>query len=89
MVDRQLGDAVTPVVGEHRDEPMQLAVEPQALDDLGAICLQTAVEIVQAEPGDATRHPVEDAGQGAARDRVAAMRFPARDEVEALVELCE
>ena len=87
VVDRQLGDAVAPVVREHRDEAVQLAVQPQPLHDLGPVGLQPAVEVVQAQAGDAAGDPVEDLRRDAPRERVAPLRLPAADEVEALVEL--
>ena len=87
VVDRQLGDPVPAVVREHGDEAMQLAVEPQALHDLRAVGLQPAVQVVQPQPGDAARDPVEDLRGEAAAERVAAVGLPAGDEVESLVEL--
>jgi hypothetical protein len=42
---------------------------------------------VQAQAGDAAGDPVEDLRRDAACERVAALRLPAADEVEALVEL--
>src|SRR5919198_4463307 len=89
VVHRELRNTVPAVMGEHRNEPMQLAVEAKALDDLGAIRLQPAVEIVQAQTRDAPSNPVEDPGERAPRDRVAPVRLPAGDEIEALVELGE
>ncbi len=66
VVDRQLGDAEAAVVREHGDEAVQLAVEPQALHDLGAVGLEAAVQVVQAQPGDAAGDPVEDLRREAA-----------------------
>src|SRR5207244_2424624 len=60
VVHGQLGDAMAAVVGEHRDEAVQLAVEAQILEDLGPVSLQAAVEVVQPQARDAARHPVED-----------------------------
>ena len=55
VVDGQLGDAVAAVVREHRDEAVQLAVEAQAVDDLGAVGLEPAVHVVQAHAGEQRR----------------------------------
>src|SRR5215212_4643084 len=89
VVDGQLGDAVAAVVREYRYEPVQLAVEPQPAYDLGAIGLQAAVQVVQPQPGDAPGDPVEDLRRDAPRERVAPVRLPAADQVEALLELRE
>ena len=87
VVDGQLGDAKAAVVGEHRDEAVELAVEGEPADDLGAIGLEPAVHVVQPEPGDAAGDGVEDPREQSPPQRVAAVRLPAGDEVEALVEL--
>ena len=90
VVDGQLGDAEAAVVREDRDEAVQLAVERHALHDLGAVGLEPAVHVVQPQAGDAAGDRVEDARDDApSPERVAALRFPARDEVEALVQLRE
>ncbi len=89
VVDGKLGDAEAAVVREHGDEAVQLAVQPQAVDDLGAVRLQAAVHVVQADAGERARDAVEDAREEPARERVAPVRLPAGDQVEALVELRE
>ena len=61
VVDRQLGDAEAAVVGQHRDEAVQLAVEAQAVDDFGSVRLQPAVHVVQLDAGERARDAVEDA----------------------------
>ena len=68
---------------------MQLAVEAQAADDLGAVGLQAAVQVVEPEAREPAGDGVEDPRGDPAGERVAALRLPARDEVEALVELRE
>ena len=87
MVDDELGDARTLPGGEDRDEPVHLAVEPDAFEDLAAVGLEGAAEVVERdarEPGDqAVGDPRGDlAGQPA----VLAIAPPARDDVEAQVE---
>ena len=89
VVHRDLGDAVALVRGEDRDEAVQLAVQPHALDDLGAVGLQPAVHVVQPHTGDERVRPVEHAREQAPRQRVVAAGLPAGNEVEALVELRE
>ena len=49
VVHRQLGDPEAAVVGEHGHEAVQLAVEAQSSDDLGAVRLEPAVQVVQAQ----------------------------------------
>ena len=60
VLDRQLGDPEASVVGEHRDEPVQLAVNAHAVHHLRSVGLQAAVEIVQPQPREAARDEVED-----------------------------
>src|SRR6266542_2794066 len=75
------------VVREHGDEPVQLPIEAQAPDDLGAVRLEPTVEVVQTQAGDPAGDPVEDLRENSAAERVAAVGLPAGDQVEALVEL--
>jgi molybdopterin molybdotransferase len=89
MLDGQLRDPVAAVVREHRQEAMQLSVDAEASEHLGSVCLQPAVEVVQPQSRDAARGEVEDSGQGSPQPWVAPLRLPARDEVEALLELRE
>ena len=89
MVDRDLGDAKAAIGGEHRDEAVELPVQPHALQHLRAIRLQPAVDVVEVHAGDGAGRPVEDAGEESSQDRVVPSRLPAGDEVEALVELRE
>ena len=89
VVDRDLRDAEATVVGEHGDEAVQLPVDPEAVEHFRPIGLQAAVEIVQAQSREPAGDAVEDAGRDPSAQRVAPLRLPARDEVEALVELRE
>src|SRR6266536_1763755 len=68
---------------------MQLAVENEAARDFPAVSLEAAVHVVQAKPGHPAGDPVEELRRDAARQRVAAPRFPTRHEVEAFLELRE
>ena len=58
-------------------------------EHLRAIRLQPAVDVVEANAGDDAGRPVEDAREEPPDERVVPARLPARDEVEALVELRE
>ena len=87
MVDRELGDSVAPIVGQDGQEAMELAVHPQVPHDVGAVGLEAAVEIVQAEARDTADHGVEDARWDPAGDRIAPLHLPAGHQVEAFVEL--
>ena len=55
VVHRELGDAVALLVREHGDEAVQLAVEHEAVHDLGAVRLEAAVHVVQAEARTSSR----------------------------------
>ena len=89
MVDRQLCDPKAAVLRQHRYEPMELAVEAHAVNDLRPVRLQPAVHVVQAQPGHPPRDPVEDSRQESPTEWVAAVRLPARNKVEPFVELDE
>ncbi len=47
VVDDDLADAEAAGVGQHRDEPVQLAVDADLVEDLAAIGLEAAVVVVQ------------------------------------------
>src|SRR5262249_26846984 len=89
MVDGELGGAEAAVVREHRDETVKLAVKAHPVYDLGAVGLEAAVHVVEAEARDAAGHPVEDSRGNTPPERVSTTRLPAGDEVVALVELGE
>ena len=59
------------------------------LHDLRPVGLQPAVEVVQPQAREAAGDDVEDPRRDPAGERVAPLRLPAGDEVEALVELGE
>ena len=46
VIHGELGDAEAPVVREHRDEPVELAVETQPVNNVRAVRLEAAVEVV-------------------------------------------
>src|ERR1044071_3701225 len=89
MVDGELGRAKAAVVRKDRDEAVKLAVEAHPVHDLGAVCLEAAIHVVETEPRDAAGHPVEDARGDSPAERVPTLRLPAGDEVISLVELGE
>ena len=89
MVDGKLGNAEPAVVRKHRNKAVQLTVEAKPVHDFRAVRLQPAVHVVQPHAGEAARDGVEDPGEDASRKRVAAVRLPAGDEIEAFVELRE
>src|SRR4029453_17216842 len=89
VVDRQLGDAISAVVGQYREEAMELAVDPQVSRDLASVGLQAAVHVVQAEARHSPDDAVEDARGQSAGERIPPPGLPAGDEVEALIELRE
>ena len=68
---------------------MELAVDGHALHDVRAVGLQPAVEVVQPQARETPGHGVEDPRGDAPGQRIAALRLPAGDEVESLLELCE
>src|SRR6266550_4551531 len=59
------------------------------MHDLRPVGLEAAVHVVQAHARERARHAVEDAREQTPRDRVASMRLPAGDEIEAFVQLGE
>src|SRR5439155_10676969 len=89
MVDGDLRDAISALVSEHRHEAVELAVEVERPNHLGPIRLEPAVHVVKTHAGDQRGGPVVDAGDDAAGQGVLAIALPARDEIEAFVELRE
>jgi hypothetical protein len=89
MVDRDLRDAKSTVRREDGDEAVELPVEAYPLQNLGAIRLQPAVDVVKPYAGDDCGRPVEHPREESPRERVVPPRFPARYEIEPLVELGE
>jgi hypothetical protein len=86
MIHREFRDPVPAVVSEHGDVAMELAVEVEPLENLGTVCLETAVHVVQADPRDPARHGVEELRRNAACQGIAPLGLPARHEVVPLVE---
>ena len=87
VIDGQLGDAEAEVVRKHRNEAMALAVQPHVVEHLGPVRLQAAVHVVQLDPRRQPRRGVVDPRDEAPDERVVPVALPARDDVEAVVEL--
>src|SRR5262249_948336 len=60
MVDLDFADGKARRGGEHRNEAMQLAVEPDLAKNLGTVTLHPAVVIVQFDAREPAHQPVED-----------------------------
>ena len=73
----------------HRDEAVHLAVELHVLDDLAAVRLERAAEVVERDARDAGDDPVGDPRRQHAHGVVLPVLAPAADDVVALVELLE
>ena len=56
MVDLDLADAEAAGRRQHRDEAVQLAVEPDFAEHLGAVALHAAVVVVQLDAGQPADH---------------------------------
>src|SRR3990172_8583801 len=89
VIDRELCDPEAAVVREHWDVAVQLAVQPQPADHLSAVRLEATVHVVQTQARQAAADPVEQLRGDATPKWIAALRLPAADEVESLVELRE
>src|SRR5690242_3498133 len=72
---------------KHRYEPMQVAIEPDVLQDLGAVRLEATVHVVKAYAGNERRRPVIHARKQATSERVAPCALPSGDKVVTLLEL--
>ena len=68
---------------------MHLAVEPRLAHDLGAVRLQRAAVVVEADAGHAADQPVRDPRRQAPDEAVLPVPPPAADDVVALVDLLE
>ena len=89
MANLDLADPEAPGMRQHRDEPVQLAIDADLTQHLAAVELEPAVMIVQAAAGQTADHPVEDAAGIDLVPGVVPGLLPAADHVIALVELCE
>jgi hypothetical protein len=87
MPHRQLPDAKSLRMREHWCEPMQLTVEPNILQHVAAVELETAVEIVQLDAGDPAHGRVEQPARQRFPQRVLSPLLPAGDEIVPFVEL--
>ncbi len=78
VLDDLFADTAEPgLLRQNRNETVHLAVDLDRLDDLAAVGLQPAVEIVEFDAGDPARRPVEEFARPAFADRVAALLLPA------------
>src|SRR5690348_1429928 len=89
MIDGDLSDAKTELVRKHRDEAVQVSVDADTVQKLGAERLETTVHVVQVKAGNESRHTVVDPREHPARKRILPIALPPRDEVIAFVELGE
>src|SRR5262249_12125487 len=80
VVDSQLADPEAPRGGEHGDEAVQLAVEADLAEDLGAVALHAAVVVVQADAGHGADEEVEDPARPDLVPGVVADALPAADD---------
>ena len=65
MPDGKLADPEAFGMSQHRGEPMQLTIQPDGANDVSAIDLEPAIEIVQWHTGDRADGGIEDAaGKG-------------------------
>src|SRR5690606_8073518 len=83
---RQFGDLES--LGMRKDwcEPVQLAIEANALRDFAAIRLEATIEIVQLHAGGVAHRPVKDLAREGLAQRILATLFPSGNEVVALVQ---
>ena len=81
VADHDLADAEAAGVRQHRDEPVQLAVDADLIEHGAAIELEAAVVVVQVAAGHRADHPVEDAAGVDLVPGVVAGLLPAADDV--------
>ena len=74
------------LAGEDGDETVHLAVDLDGLDDLAAVSLETAIEIVEPDTRRNARGPIEELAGPPLADGVETLLFPPGDKVVALVE---
>src|SRR5262245_31804786 len=89
MCDGNLGDAEAALMREDGDEAMQLAVELDVVEQLAAVRLEAAVDVVQLDASGRADHAVEDARRKRLGPRVQARILPPGNEIVAFVELLE
>ncbi len=84
---KQFADAEALGRGQHRGEAVKLAVQPDGLGHLAAIPFESAVEVMQLDPGNLAHRPIEHPARRRFAERILAALFPPGDEIVAVVEL--
>src|SRR5262249_5948140 len=82
MIDLNLADAIAACSRQHRNEAVQLAVEPYFLEHFSAIALHAAVVIVQPDAGQPADHQVENSTGPDLVPGIVAHALPAADHVK-------
>src|ERR1051325_4757886 len=89
MRDGEFADLEPAGGGEHGDEAVQFAVQPNLAQHLGAIALHAAVVVVQPNPGESAHQPVEQSARPNLVPGIEPGFLPTADHVEAFVELAQ
>src|SRR5262245_8410934 len=89
MLDFNLADAEPACRRQHRNEAMQLAVQPHFAKYLGPVTFEPTIVIVQRHTGHAADHPIENAARQHLMPGIVADAFPAADHVGSLVHCLE
>src|SRR5690606_32542205 len=79
-----LADPEPPGAGQNGDEPVQLPVDEDFLEDLGPVALESAIMVMQRGAGQTADHPVEDPAREDLVPGVVPGALPAADDVEPL-----
>ena len=86
--DGHLCDPGTVHRGQYRDEAMQIAVQPEMVQQVRAVCLERAAKVAQLDARQLADQPVRDARRQPPRQQaVVAVLAPAVDQVVAFLDL--
>src|SRR5262249_1394295 len=89
VIDLDFADAIAARRRQDRDEAVQLAVEPDLVENLLAVALHAAVVVVQANAGDHADQAVEDTAGPNLVPGIVTDAFPATDNIQATVQCRE
>lgn len=86
VIDRNFANGKPPPVKQNRNEPVQFAIEVQAVQRFSAVGLEAAIEIIQPHAGQLADDTVEELGRQGLVQRIVALVLPARDDVQAALQ---
>src|SRR2546425_2062778 len=89
VINLDLTQAKPPITCQHRNEAVALAIDHNLIQHFTPYAFESAVEIVQADPGKHSGHHIVNLRRYSFGQSVATTMAPAANEVVTLVQLIE